>query len=173
MADKNLILKKRAERLAQTVETEKQELNEIELLVFKLAEENYAIETKYVKEVYPFKDYTILPGVPSFIYGLINVRRKILSILDLKAFFSLPASTENENRKIVILEGFDMEFALLTDEIADIQKVSLNHLQTSLPTLTGIRQEFLMGVTQDRIVVLDGKKLLTSKQIIVDQTVES
>lgn len=171
MADKNLILKKRAEILAKDLKSENQNENEIEALVFKLAQERYAIETKYINEVYPLKDYTPLPGVPAYIYGLTNVRRKILSILDLKPLFGLPSTGEKE-KKIVILEGFDMEFALLIDGVEDVLRINPSHLQTSLPTLTGVRQEFLLGITSERIVILDGKKLLTSQHIIVDQSEE-
>jgi purine-binding chemotaxis protein CheW len=171
MLSKTEILKSRAEKLAQVISV-KEPMNEtIEVLVFKLAGENYAIETMYIKEVYRYKNYTLLPGAPPFVFGLINVRRKVLSIIDLKVFFSLPA-TKNVEYKVIIVEDREMEFAILTDGIVDIQKISLNHIQPSLPHLTEAKQEFLKGITANGLIVLDGKKLLSSKRIIVDEKSE-
>jgi purine-binding chemotaxis protein CheW len=167
------ILKERAERLAKVIKTQELDSNLIEVLVFHLAQEKYGIETKYVKEVYPLKEYTPLPCVPAFIYGLINVRRRILSIFDLKAFFGFPSSRKASESKLLILEEGEMEFALLTDGIHSMQKIFLSEIQLSLPTaLNDIEQDFIRGITSEKVILLDGKKLLASKQIIIDENVE-
>lgn len=165
------ILISRAEKLAKISVKEDEGHNLIEVLIFKLAEEKYGIETNYVKEVYPFKDYTVLPTAPPFIAGLVNVRRKILSIFDLKVFFGLPIE-ETTQKKLIIIEDQEMELALLTDGIEGIQKFSLAAIQPSLPTLTGARQDFLKGITQNRVFLIHAEKLLASEQILVNETVE-
>lgn len=165
------ILKERAKTLAKPLEQEEFKGDYLEILVFKLASERYGIETEFAREVYPLKDYTYLPCAPPFIFGLINVRRKILTIIDLKVLFSMPSSS-NEESKIVILKQGDHEFGILSDGFEGIQRILVNKIQPTLPTLTGIRAELLKGVTLEGIVILDGKKLLSSKQIIVDQMVE-
>lgn len=159
------ILKKRADQLAIPLKSYNYDF--IEILVFNLSNEQYGIELQFVKEVYPYKELTPLPGTPSFMVGLINVRRKIFSLIDLKVFFSLPQDTQKE-KKAIILQNLDHEFALLTDEIKGVKKIPLTQIQPSLPTFTGIRQEFLKGVTTESLVILDGEKLLNSKQLIVD-----
>lgn len=164
------ILKERAKILSKPKEQEEIKGEYIEILVFKLAKERYGIETKYAKEVQPLKDFTPLPCAPSFIFGLINVRRKILAVIDLKALFGLPK--DGEQNTVVILKEGQKEFGLLGDGFEEIQKVPINSIQTSLPTLTGIRQEWLKGITLDGVIVIDGKKLILSKEIIVDQMVE-
>lgn len=171
MSKQTQILKMRAEKLAKAIETKESFRDCIEVLIFKLAQEKYAIETKFVKEVYSYKDYTILPNAPPFIFGLVNVRRKVLSIFNLKIFFALPAG-ESDEKKLIILEDNDMELALLTDGIEEIQKIPSAHIQPSLPTLTGTKLEFLKGVTRERIILLNGEKLLGSQQILVNETVE-
>lgn len=168
---KNDVLKARAEMLAKPMAAVEVSEEIMEILVFQLANEQYAIETQYLNEVYPLKDYTPLPCTPAFIYGITNVRRKILAIIDLRVIFSLPHS-EDDGKKIVILSEEDVELALLIDTFSGIRKVPINTVQTSLPTLTGVRQEFLKGILLDGTVVLDGKKILTSKLLIVDQAVE-
>lgn len=171
MSKQENILKMRAERLAKVLQKEDSVHDFMEVLVFKLAQEKYAIETIYVKEVYPYKDCTTLPSAPPFIFGLVNVRRKVLSIFDLKVFFDLPAE-ESQEKKLIILEHHDMELALLTDGVDGIRRIPFNDIQPSLPTLTGARQDFLKGVTPERIILIDAEKLLTSQQIIVNETVE-
>ncbi len=169
--EKSHILKERAEKLAKVNEKEKIK-DGIEVLVFHLSQEQYALETFYIKEVYPYKKYTILPGVPAFISGLINIRRKVFSILDLNVFFSLPHDSSSHH-KFIIVEDSEMEFAILTDGIVGIQKIPHDQIEPLPPTFSGIQQNFLKGITTDHIVILDGKKLISSKLIIVDETVEN
>jgi len=64
-----------------------------------------------------------------------------------------------------------MEFGILADAIVGVRNLNLSEIETSLPTLTGIRKEYLMGITRDREVVIDAGKLLTDKGIIVDENV--
>lgn len=168
------ILKARAQKLAKPKETLEQVQDFIEVIVFNLSQEQYGIESKYVKEVYPLKDYTFLPCVPPFIFGLINVRRRILSVVDLKVFFSLPTETTSSTteKKVIIIQGYDMEFGILCDQVKGIYKIPIDQIQSALPTLKGSRLDFAKGMTLDRIMILDAGKLLTSKEILVDETVE-
>src|SRR3989304_41282 len=71
--EKTKILKARAEALAKRPE-EARAGEFIEVAEVQVGQEQYGIETRYVREVYPLKDYTPLPGVPRFVLGLINVR---------------------------------------------------------------------------------------------------
>jgi len=166
------VLKVRAEGLAKILEAAGTTAQLIEILVFKLGKEMYAIETKYIKEVFPLKDYTPLPCVPSFIYGLVNVRRRILSIFDLRTFLGLKAAERSE-KKLVILEDKEMEFALLTDGFDGIQKIHPEQIQHALPNaLTDANQDFLEGIISEKIILLNGRKLMSSKLIIVNESVE-
>lgn len=170
MISKKEILKERAKKLAQGQAVEDKGAS-IEVVVFNLGNERYGLESIYIKEVYPLKDLTPLPNVPSFVLGMITVRRKLLSVIDLKIFFDISTENKIQNSKIIILEGHDMEFAISTDGIKGILFIPVQSLQTSLPTLTGIRQEFLKGITVDGLIVLDGEKLLTSQRLIVNEPI--
>jgi len=164
-----LILNQRAKELAKVNFKENEATNLIEVLFFNLGKEKYGIETIYIKEVFPLKNYTSLPLSPSFIYGVTNVRRKILMIIDLKALFEIDAPTPKENQ-LIILGQEEMEYALIIDNFSNIEKVSTEKLQTSLSTLTGIRLEYLKGLLLDGSVILDGKKLL--KALFLSTNVE-
>ena len=168
---KRSILKARARDLArETVdETGKQEF--IEIIVFRLASEIYGLETVYVREVFPLKDFTPLPGTPPFVLGIVNVRGQILSVLDIKKFFNLPEKGLGDLNKMIIIHNDRMEFGILTDEIVGIQNIESGRLQESLPALEGLKEEYLKGITSDRLIVLDAEKLLNDKKIIVHEEV--
>lgn len=170
---KHEILRKRAEKLAMAL-SDRLGVQEhlIEAVVFKLGEESYAIESRFIEEVYPLKDYTPLPTLPPFVYGIVNIRRKIISLINLKVFFDFPSHQDSPSNKVLIVHNSEIEFGILIDEVIGVRRLVPEEIQTSLPTLTGYRQEFFKGVTADRLIVLDGDKLLNNKKIIINATNE-
>ncbi|MCK9607487.1 MAG: chemotaxis protein CheW [Methylomonas sp.] len=165
------ILKARAHELAQ--ESAAEALTErIEVVTFTLAYETYAIETVHVREVYPLKDLTPLPCTPAFVAGIVNVRGQIVSVIDIKQFFDLPANGLTDLNKVIILSDGDLVFGILADTIVDVRHIPLQTIQPSLPTLTGIREDYLKGVTKERLVILDAAKLLADARIVVHEDVE-
>lgn len=170
--EKNKILKSRAKILA--VESEKKAKAEefIQVVEFLLACEKYAVASEYVREIYPLKEFTPIPCTPPFVLGIINVRGQILSVIDIKKFFDLPEKGLTDLNKVIILHTENMEFGILADAIIGVRNIVVSELQTSLPTLTGIREEYLKGVTKERTVILDAEKLLSDKSIVVHELVE-
>ncbi len=165
------ILRARAQALARRPAHAPVAETWIEVLEFSLAQERYAVETRYAREVYPLKDLTPVPGTPPFVLGIVNVRGHILSVLDLKKFFDLPEPGLTDLHRIIIVRGH--ELGLLADAIVGVRSLPLESLQFSLPTLTGIRSDYLKGVTADRLVVLDLARILADPKIIVHEEVEN
>ncbi len=161
------ILKARAEVLAQAPEQEATEC--IELVTFLLAYETYGIETAWVREVHPLKDLTPLPCTPPFVVGIVNIRGQVMSVIDIKKFFDLPEKGLTDLNKIIILSDGVMEFGILADAVMEVRNIPLEDIQSGLPTLTGIREDYLRGVTAERLVILDAVKLLTDNSIIVHE----
>ena len=170
--EKKKILKERARKLAREPKDDGLREEQVELVEFLLAGERYAIESSWVREVYPLKDLTPLPGTPSFVPGIINVRGQIVSVVDLKKFFDLPAKGLANLDKVIIVTDGRMEFGLLTDAVAGVREIALREIQPALPTLTGIRAEYLKGVTADRLVVLDAGKLLADPTMKICQSID-
>ena len=170
--DARQILRARAQALARPPERAAVAAASLELLEFRLANECYALETRYVREVYPLKNLTPLPCTPPFVLGIVNVRGRILPVLDLKKFFELPEQGLTDLHRIILVQGHDLELGLLADVIAGVRTIPVDSLQPSLPTLTGIRAEYLKGVTAERLVVLDLDRILTDPKIIVHEEVE-
>lgn len=168
--ERKLILKKRAEMLAREKE-KKVDADSFEVVEFLLAKEHYGIESHFIREVYPLKDFTPLPGVPRFVVGLINVRGRILSVVDIKKFFDMPDIGISDLNKVIIINNDTMEFGILADAILGVRNIAVNELGPPLPTLTGIREEFLKGVTTERMVILDAARILTDNNIVVHEEV--
>ena len=81
----------------------------LELLEFRLASERYAVESRLVQEVHPLRDLTPLPCTPPFVLGIVNVRGRILPVLDLKKFFDLPERGLTDLHRIILVRGNDLE----------------------------------------------------------------
>lgn len=165
------LLTARAQRLAQETSSAQEPQDTLEVIEFVLAYERYAVESVHVREVYPLKELTPLPGTPAHVLGIINLRGQILSVIDIKRFFDLPPKGLGNLDKVIVLRSDAMEFGILADQIIGTRLVSTSDLQASLPTLTGIRENYLKGVTADRLVVLDAQKLLSDRMVVVDEQV--
>ena len=167
------ILRARARALAQPAERVPESAAFLEVLEFRLAQERYAIETRHVREVYPLKDLTPLPGVPAFVLGIVNVRGRILPVLDLKRLFELPEQGLTDLHRIILLEGHDLEMGLLADATVGVRSIPVDSLQSSLPTLSGILSAYVKGVTAGHLVVLDVPRILADPKIIVHEDVDA
>ena len=143
----------------------------IEVVEFLLAHERYAVETCHVREVYPLENLTPLPCTPAFVLGIVNLRGEIVSVIDLRKFFDLPQTGLPDLNKVIVLESGDMVFGILADVILGVRRIALAEIQSSLPTLTGIREKYLKGITPGRTVVLDAGKLLADEEIVVQEQV--
>jgi purine-binding chemotaxis protein CheW len=172
-AEARQILKARAKALARRCESDKHTEAAVEVVEFGLAQERYGIPTPAVREVYPLKDLTPVPCVPPFVPGIINVRGQILAVIDIKKLFDLPQQGITDLHKVIIVHNDEMELGLLADVIIGLRVIPVSALQPSLPTLTAFRQEYLKGVTADRLIVLDVAKILADPKIIVNEHLET
>jgi purine-binding chemotaxis protein CheW len=141
------------------------------VLAFTIAGEAYGVETRYVGEVCQLKNLTTLPCTATFIAGVMNRRGRILAIVDLRQFFGLPARGLTELNRVIVLRGSDGELGLLADSIDGICSLNVSGLQEGLPTLTGIRERFLKGVTGQMLAVLDGARLLVDAGLKINEQV--
>jgi purine-binding chemotaxis protein CheW len=165
------ILRKRAKALSRQLEQDQGAGTSLDILEFLLAYETYAIEMRWVAETYPLKDLTPLPCTPAYVAGIINVRGRILSVIDIRKFFDLPEKGLTNLNKVIIVDNGEMEFGILADEILGTRSIQLSEIQAPLPTLIGIREEYLKGVTRERTAILDGAKLLSDRSLIVHEEI--
>ncbi|MBI4285831.1 MAG: purine-binding chemotaxis protein CheW [Chloroflexi bacterium] len=169
---KREILRSRARSLARETEKEGMPGERLEVIEFLLAGERYAVEASYVREVYPLRELVSIPGTPAFVLGITSVRGKILSVIDIKKLFDLPEKGLTELDKIIVLQANGMEFGMHADAVVGMRPIALEDIQSPLPTLTGIRERYLRGITGDQVAVLDMGKLFSDKSLIVHEEVE-
>src|ERR1019366_1698015 len=127
--DAREILRERARALSRPRKQAPVAEASLELLEFRLAQEHYALETRYVREVYPLKDLTPLPCTPPFVLGIVNVRGRILPVIDLKKFFDLPEQGVTDLHRIILIEGNEMALGLLADAVEGMRSISADNLQ--------------------------------------------
>lgn len=165
------VLEERARVLAREPARTETDDEWIEVVEFTLAHECYAVASEHVREVYPLEELTPLPCTPAFVLGIVNLRGEILSVIDIKRFFDLPEKGLTNLNKVIVLESGDMVFGIVADAISGVRRILRTDIQPSLPTLTGIRVDYLRGVTAERVVILDAEKLLTDEKLIVQEQV--
>ncbi len=152
----------------------------LDLLVFWLGKERYGVPVSFIREIYPLTQLTPVPRTPGFVAGVFSARGRILSVIDLSNFFELPALKLNEQTKIIVVADTDLsidtvqrnnvlEVGILADEVADVVTIFKEDLQPPLTTHTGIRAEYVQGITSDLLVVLNLETLLSDKRLIIQE----
>lgn len=163
------LLKTRAQALAEEPARVASGSETIDVVEFDLAGERYAFPIADVREVCVLHDLTPVPCTPAFVLGIMNLRGEIRTVIDLKKFFDLPDAGITELNKIILIQHGDLPLGILADAIRGVRRIALADLQPTLPTLTDIRADYLRGVTNDRLAVLDAAKLLSDERLIVQE----
>lgn len=165
------ILKERARLLARTTVTTGDNDKDLAVVVFTLGHEHYGVESHCVTEVVAVAGITPLPCTPGHVRGIVNLRGRIVTVIDLKDIFGLDLAAQQDHHRLIILNSPSMEFALLVDTVIGVENVVAGTLQPPPPTLTEIRADYMKGITEDQMAILDGPKLLGAPWLIVDETV--
>lgn len=163
--EKDRLLHARAHVLAKEPHRDTAAEQAVEVVEFLLAHEHYGLDLKYVREVYPLKDLTPLPGTPAFVLGVTNVRGQVLAVIDIKKLFGLPERGLTDLNKVIIIQTAGVELGILADAVLGLSSVAPEEIQLSLPTLKGLREDFLRGITRNSMVLLDAQKLLSLRDM--------
>jgi purine-binding chemotaxis protein CheW len=163
------VLRKRAEVLGRPPVIPSDAGDRINVVEFLLAHERYGIELSFIREVAPLKDLVRLPSAPPFVLGMIHVRGEIISVIDIKKFFGLPEKGLTDLNRVLITRAGDIEVGILADAILSVRSFPAADLHPAPATLTGIRADYIKGITSSPVVVLDVKKMLSDKRVLVDK----
>jgi purine-binding chemotaxis protein CheW len=168
--DRKRILKARAQALAREPAATVTEAA-VEIVEFLLATQRYGLETGWVDEVFPFKELTPVPCTPACFVGVVNVRGRMLAVLDLRRFLGLPSSGLRDLHTVIILRSEEQDLGILADDVAGVRSVPLSQLQEARTAPGGIALQYLRGVTATGVVVLDVGKLLADPALTVNEEV--
>ena len=163
------VLRRRAEVLGNEPVISAKAGERIDVVEFLLAHERYGIEMSFIREVAPLKNLVRLPSSAPFVLGLIHLRGEIISVIDIKKFFGLPDKGLTDLNKVLITQSGDTEVGILADSILSIQSLSVEDLHSAPITFTGIRAEFVKGITSTPMVILDIERMLSDKRVLVDE----
>ncbi len=158
------ILQERAEKIAQQVVKTARQTSEESYLCFRLGpQEHYGLPYQHLKEVMPDRCPTPLPRLPSFIAGIINRRGALLTVLNLKQLFQIQPM-ESVNSSILIVSYKNMTLGILADSIEGSRSYDPSKLDAPLPSQGPLKTDYLLGLHEARIAILNIDSLLRDIQ---------
>lgn len=132
-------------------------------LTFQVGRETYAIEIQHVMEIIGILNITEVPDMPEFMMGVINLRGKIIPVVDVRRRFNLEPRAYDDRTCIVIVSLFDVMVGLIVDTVCEVLYMPEEQI-TLPPTINNTRQsQFIMGLgrtEEDVKILLDVNKLL-------------
>jgi purine-binding chemotaxis protein CheW len=131
----------------------------LELVTFTLANEVYAVESRFVIAVFPLSEFSPLPGAKSPVCGVTAWRGELLMVLDLRASLGLSVTALNDLSRVIALGEERATFGILTDAVREIVTRPSAEVRAPLDGVA-VRREYLRGVTGDAVLVLDAEQLL-------------
>jgi purine-binding chemotaxis protein CheW len=133
------------------------------LVTFQLGREEYGIEIASVQEIIRATDITPVPGAPAHVRGVINLRGKIIPVVDLRTRFALPQAEASEAQRIVVVELGVKRIGMLVDSVSQVIRISSGVVEEMPEEATSIDENFIKGVGKldsRLIIILDLNKSL-------------
>ncbi len=129
---------------------------EKQLVVFNLGGEAYAVDITAVREIIQMQPITGLPDTAHFMEGVINLRGRVITVMDLRKRFGLGEVERSKESRIVILNIEGQEIGIIVDSVTEVLHVPANLIEPSLPTILGSGSQHLLGTVRlpDRLLIL-------------------
>ena len=141
-------------------------------LTFLLANEEYGIQILKVREINGVMDITKLPRTPMYVKGVINLRGKVIPVMDLRLRFGLEEEKYTEMTCIIVVEieddGTKVQMGIIVDSVSEVLNVPLEDLEPTPNFGVSVDTDFILGMAKTRGTVttlLDIDKVLTSQEI--------
>jgi purine-binding chemotaxis protein CheW len=149
-------------------------------LTFALGKEEYGLEILKVREIIGYMDITAVPRTPGYVKGVINLRGQVISVIDLRAKFSMESAARTEQTCIIVVEirngGRRLNTGIVVDRVSEVLNITGEQIEDA-PDFGGIDTEFILGVAkigQSVKILLDIDRVLsTSELITLQQTTEN
>ncbi|NLT21111.1 MAG: chemotaxis protein CheW [Syntrophomonadaceae bacterium] len=145
--------------------------DETQLVVFTLKQNDtvceYGVPITKVQEIIPMANPTKLPQAPDFVEGIINLRGRIIPIIDLKKRFDMGASNITAESRSVVVEVEGQTVGIIVDEVSEVLRLATDSIEPPPAVVGGITSEYLTGVgkLQDRLLILlDMDKILSDQE---------
>lgn len=142
-------------------------IGSLQLVSFRLAQEEYGIEITKVQEIILMGEITRVPQTPEYIKGLINLRNTVIPIVDLRLRFALAQEEISDETRIMVVNVQGKTIGIIVDAVSEVLRISPEQIAPPPPTVAGLGQEYLTGLVKlDKrlLILLDIDKILIEEE---------
>ncbi len=125
----------------------KSDAGEMELLSFRVGEQEYSVDIMSVREIRGWTKATPLPHAPSFVRGVINLRGTVLPIVDLASRLGLPSGEDSSRNVIIVVHIAGQTLGLLVNAVSDILSIPLEDMQVPPELAADVSHTFIRALT--------------------------
>ena len=139
----------------------------LQLVSFKLGNEEFAVDILKIQEINRMVEITKVPKSPEFVEGGINLRGKVIPIIDLRKRFGMEASEYTKNTRIVVVDIDNKVVGLIVDGVSEVLRLPASTVEPPPPIVAGIDAEYINGVgkLEDRLLILlELEKVLSQEE---------
>lgn len=139
----------------------------LQWVTFQLAEETYGINVMQVQEVLRYSEIAPVPGAPSYVLGIINLRGNVVTVIDTRARFGLDSTEVTDSTRVVIIEADQQVIGILVDSVAEVVYLRSSDIDSAPNIGTEESARFIQGVSNregELLILVDLNKLLTDEE---------
>lgn len=139
----------------------------LQWVTYKLEEETYGINVMQVQEVLRYTEIAPVPGAPSYVLGIINLRGNVVTVIDTRARFGLMSAEVTDNSRIVIIEAEKQVIGILVDSVAEVVYLRSSEIDSAPNIGTEESAKFIQGVSNregELLILVDLNKLLSDDE---------
>lgn len=140
---------------------------ETQLVTFNLGKEEFAVPILQIQEINRLVDVTRVPDSPDFVEGVINLRGKVIPIIDLRKRFRLHQSELGKYARIVVVNMDGRMVGLIVDSVSEVLRLPNDAIEPPPPVVAGIGSEYIKGLGKLEgrlLILLDLSKILTKEE---------
>ncbi len=146
----------------------KKEVTEGKFLTFNCGDEIYGIEILKVREIIKLMDITTVPRTPDYLKGVINLRGKVIPIVNLRSKFTMPEIEHTQETCIIVVEVNQTSIGIIVDSVSEVSNIKGEEIEDAPHLGQDIDTNFILGLgkTKERIVIiLDIEQVLSSEDL--------
>jgi purine-binding chemotaxis protein CheW len=137
-------------------------------LTFFLGNESYGIEIQYVTEIIGIQAITEVPELPIYIKGIINLRGKIIPVMDVRLRFKKEPKEYNDRTCVVVIDIYELSIGLIVDSVSEVLRIHEQDIEVPPLMNKGYNNRFIknIGKVENEVkLLLDCEKLLTDEEV--------
>lgn len=120
--------------------------NIIQLVAFKLADEEYAVDVSQVIEIKKLIAITRVPKAQNYYFGVINLRGSVIPILDLKKIINIPTSQNTKSNRIIILKINSITFGIVADSVSEVIEADKEEIKNPEKINLNLEKKYISGI---------------------------